>query len=98
MTVNRRTYDREFKINVVKLAETSEKTQHELEQEMGIGIGNISHWRKEFRDEAEKAFPGHGNIKEKDRELIMLRRENEILRQERDILKKAVRIFSKTPE
>jgi len=97
MAVDRRKYDKEFKINAVKLAETSEKTQHELELDLGVGIGNISHWKKEFKDEAEKAFPGHGNIKEKDRELIMLKRENEILRQERDILKKALGIFSKTP-
>jgi transposase len=97
MPGQRKQYDKEFKINAVQLYETSGKKLHDLEEELGIGMGCISHWRREFQVEQEKSFPGNGNIKEKDKEFIRLKRENEILRQERDILKKALGIFSKTP-
>jgi transposase len=93
----RKQYDKEFKINAVKLHETSGKKLHEIEDELGIGHGCISHWRKELKKYQETSFPGHGNINEKDKEYFKLKRENEILREERDILKKALSIFSKTP-
>jgi len=97
MAIERRHYDKEFKENAVRLYEAGGKRYSELEQELGIGAGCISHWRKELRENPKDAFPGNGNIHEGDKEYHRLKRENEILRQERDILKKALGIFSKTP-
>mgnify|MGYP000162137951 CR=1 FL=1 len=98
MAKERRKYDREFKIEAVRLYENSSgKRLSDLESELGSGSGCISHWRRELKIEQETAFPGNGNINEKDKEYVQLKRENEILRQERDILKKALGIFSKIP-
>jgi transposase len=93
----RREYTREFKREVVQLLETSGKTMTELERELGLGKGNLSRWKREFAEDGEYAFPGHGRPVQTPAEerLRQLERENEILRQERDILKKAVAIFSR---
>jgi len=90
----RRTYTREFKIEALRLLQTSGKTQTEIERELGIGAGSLSRWKKEYAETGEGAFPGQGNLTPEEKHLRQLERENEILRQERDILKKAVAIFS----
>jgi len=46
----------------------------------------------------QQAFPGTGHQSDAKAEVHRLKRENEILRQERDLLKKAIAIFSKTPD
>jgi transposase len=98
MSVERRVYDREFKIRAVKLYEEGDKRLRDVEDELGIGNGCLSHWKKEFAEEKDDAFPGQGQLPDKDREIARLQRENEVLREERDILKKAVGIFSKKPQ
>lgn len=90
----RKQYDKEFKINAVRLYEESGKLLREVEKELGIGAGCISHWRKELQDQGELSFPGNGKQNERDAEMTRLKRELEIVKQERDILKKAVGIFS----
>jgi transposase len=45
--------------------------------------------------EGQEAFPGQGNRKASDEEILQLRRELERVREERDILKKALVFFSK---
>jgi transposase len=94
MTKTRRTYTREFKLEAVHLLETSGRSAAQLERELGIGGGCLSRWRREFAEEGENAFPGHGRLAPDQEQIRQLERENEILRQERDILKKAVAIFS----
>jgi transposase len=89
----RNKYDKDFKLNAIRLCEESSKKQRDFEKEMGIGEGCISHWKRELNESKEQAFPGNGIPR--DQEIARLKRENEILRQERDILKKAVGIFSK---
>ena len=91
----RKKYDKEFKLNAIKLYEESGRRLRDIEDDLGIGAGCISHWKKELAEENENAFPGNGNPR--DMEVARLKRENEILKQERDILKKALGIFSKTP-
>lgn len=89
----RKKYDRDFKINAIKFYEESGMKLREVEKELGIGSGGISHWRRELEKESEIVFPGNGSPR--DKEIARLKKENEILRQERDILKKALGIFSK---
>lgn len=89
-------YDKEFKLNALKLYEESGMKIRDFENEMGIGSGCISHWKREFREHKEQAFPGNGTPR--DQEITALKREIDRLKKERDILKKAVGIFSKPPE
>ena len=91
----RRTYSREFKLEAVRLLETSGRGVGELERELGIGSGCLGDWRDAFRREGEQAFPGKRHLGAEAQRIRELEREVAILRQERDILKKAVAIFSR---
>jgi len=90
-------YDKEFKIEAVRLASEPGNTQAGIERDLGISQGVISRWKRELHKDGEQAFPGKGRLKASDEELRRLKRENERLRRERDILKKAVAIFSEDP-
>ena len=96
--MSRRKYEKDFKLNAVKLSYSSGKKVRDLEKDLGIGPGCIAHWRKEFQSSGEVAFPGKGNVKEENKELFNLRKELATVKQERDILKKAISIFSRTPQ
>ena len=91
----RKKYAREFKIEALRLFNTSGKSGREIEADLGIGSGMLYRWRKQLEAEGGglRAFPGNGNPR--DEELAQLRKENVILREERDILRKAVAIFSR---
>jgi transposase len=90
-------FDKEFKIEAVRLATEPGNTQSKIERDLGISQGIISRWKRELRKDGDQAFPGKGRLKPDDDELRRLKRENERLRTERDILKKAVAIFSEDP-
>ena len=90
-------FDKEFKIEAVRLASEPGNTQSKIERDLGISQGIISRWKRELRIDGDQAFPGKGRLKPDDDELRRLKRENERLRTERDILKKAVAIFSEDP-
>jgi len=90
----RKNHTREFKLEAVRLLETSGKSASQIERDLGIGSGCLGRWKREFAAEGEHAFPGHGRLTPDQEHIRQLKRENKILRQERDILKKAVAIFS----
>jgi transposase len=94
MNKNRRTYSREFKLEALRLWQTTDKSGAEIERELGIGPGCFSRWKQKYLSDGDSAFPGHGRLPPDEDELRRVKRELEITRQERDILKKAVAIFS----
>jgi transposase len=67
-----------------------------VERDLGLGQGQIYHWKEQLAAKGEDAFPGKGHLPPQEEEIRRLEREIEILRQERDILKKAITIFSQT--
>ena len=92
MTEKRKKYSKEFKIEAVRLYETSGKPFRDIEDDLGIGRGNLQRWKKEMSEQNIRTFPGNGNPR--DEELFRLRKELLIVKEERDILRKAVAIFS----
>jgi transposase len=92
-----KSYDKEFKMEAVRLALEPGNIQAGIERDLGIGQGVISRWRRELETDRKQAFPGKGHLTPQDEELRCLKRENDRLRRERDILKKAVAIFSEDP-
>jgi transposase len=95
--IKRRVYTKEFKIEAVELTERSEKTVKEISDELGIPSHLLYKWRSKYLKEGTGSFPGHGNLKESERELKRLEKELKNVTEERDILKKALGIFSQTP-
>jgi transposase len=90
-----RIYTREFKLEAVRLSESSEKTVAQIARDLGVPERVLYRWRHELREQQEQAFPGKGHQSELEEENHRLRRELELLKQEREILKKAVAIFSR---
>lgn len=95
MTNRKRTYDQAFKVEAVRLSETSDKSVSQIEIDLDITPGLLHKWRARSRQHGEQSFPGKGQQTETEAELRRLKRENEVLRQEREILKKALQVFSR---
>lgn len=94
MTERRKTYTREFKLEVVHLADNTDKPIAHLEQDLGLSVGTIHHWRRQVFVDGEEAFPGSGRMTGQAELIRRLKREVKVLREERDILKKAIVVFS----
>jgi len=92
---NQRKYDREFKLNAIKLYQESGKSLSEIAQNLGIPMTTLATWIQQFKENGNDSFPGSGSLMPCNEELFRLRRELSDVRQERDILKKAVAIFSR---
>ena len=90
----RKRYTREFKLEAVRLLETSGKSASQIERDLGIGKGNLWRWIRKYDADNDAGTPELGGRTAEQERIRALERENEILRQERDILKKAVAIFS----
>ncbi len=97
MTAIRKSYDKEFKLEAIRLAESSGKTTSQVERELGLPKGSVFRWRRAAARDGQEAFPGKGHLRASDEQLRRLERENLILRQERDILKKAIAVLSPKP-
>jgi len=97
MSVKRKRYSKQFKLDALQMYENGEKTMVQVERELGITSGLLCKWRDELqkaKDQAD-AFPGNGNLPESEMRLRQLEMENAQLRQEKDILKKVLGIYSK---
>ena len=92
-----RKYDRDFKIEAVRLATEGNRKITEVARNLGIHSNLIYNWKKQLADDPQQSFPGHGKLKPDDEELRRLKRELADVKEERDILKKAMAIFSKKP-
>jgi transposase len=89
-----KSYDKEFKLNAVKLHLSSGRSARQLSSELGVAQSTLCEWIKEYKLSGKEGFPGKGYVRPCDEELVKLRKELAIVREERDILKKAVGIFS----
>ena len=93
--VQRRQYDREFKLEAVSLSYESDRTVVGVARDLGISETNLWRWRKKFAEDGQTAFPGTGHSTPENEELRRLRRELADVNEERHILKKQMGIFSR---
>jgi len=89
-----RSYDKEFKLNAVKLYLESGRSYKQIGDELGVPEATLAGWVGDYKRDGQNSFPGKGYQKPEDEELAQLRKELAIAREERDILKKALGIFS----
>lgn len=95
MSRTTRTYDKEFKINAVKLCLEQGKTLEETAKNLGIPKTTLYTWIREYKANGNQGFKGSGNVKPCNEEVQNLKKQLADVTQERDILKKAVAIFSR---
>ena len=89
MAMRRKKYSREFKLTVVQEFEAG-KTSGQLAREYDIHPSLPSRWTKEYRENPEDAFSGHGNTYKKDAKIAELQRLVGQLYAENDLLKKVL--------
>jgi transposase len=53
-------YDREFKIEAVRLATEPGNTAAKVERDLGIGQGLISRWKRQLRQDGERSIRPRG--------------------------------------
>ena len=94
----RRKYDREFKVEAVKLVIGGGRAVAEVARNLGIHENLLYKWREKYTEDIAHAFPGKGRLKPAEEEVRRMKRELADVTQERDILKKALAIFSKEPK
>ena len=94
MKAQRKTYTKEFKLETIRLYESSQKSAAQIEADLELPAGMIHKWRR-YKRQGPAAFVGKGHQAELEAEIKRLCRELEVARQERDILKAAVIFFSK---
>ena len=92
----RRSYTREFKIEAAQLSYTSDKPVSDIAESLGISQSSLNRWRREYRTDPDQAFPGKGHLKERDAEVIQLKKELKQAQLENEILKKAMAIFTRS--
>jgi len=98
MSSTRRRYTREFKIEAAKLSYNSDKPVEELAEKLGVSQSSLNRWRREYGTDPDQAFPGNGQLKERDGEVARLKKELKQARLENEILKKAVAIFTRSQQ
>lgn len=89
-----RNYDKEFKLNAIRLYLESGRGFKKIADELGVPFSTLVGWVDEHKKSGAESFPGKGHLKPSDVEMMELRKELAIVREERDILKKALGIFS----
>lgn len=87
-------YSEEFKLETLRLLESSGRPVAQLERELGLSHGLLRNWRKRYQVNSENGKLEGSEAQQLQAEVRRLQRENAVLRRERDILKKAVQIFS----
>ena len=94
---SRRRYDREFKLEAIRLVTQGGRSVVEVAKDLGIHENLLYNWRRKYLNDTAHAFPGKGHLKPADEEMRRLKKELLDVKEERDILKKALAIFSKHP-
>ncbi len=93
---NPRSYDKEFKLNAIKLYLESGRSYKQIGDELGVPEATLAGSVGDDKKDGAHCFPGKVNQKPANEELTLLRKELAIAREERDRLKKALGIFSST--
>ena len=93
--MGRRTFNREFKLEAVKLLRDRGVSVAQACRDLEIAESVLRRWMRETEADPRHAFYGHGQVKPEQAELDRLRREVARLKAERDILKKAAAYFAR---
>jgi transposase len=95
--MTRRVFNKEFKLEAVKVVIERGVSCTQAAQDLGIGANVLSRWVREAKADKTHAFPGRGQMKPDDAEIARLKRELAKTKAERDILKKTIGYFVKEP-
>jgi transposase len=84
----RKTYEKEFKLEICKKIREGKKTVTEISKEYEISRPIVSRWMAEYKKYGNRAFKGKGKRLPDKAEIYALKSKIEILEKENEILKK----------
>lgn len=91
-----KTYTKEFKLEAIRLMETSDRPASEIAMQLGIRRNQLYKWKEQMTKKGDVPSNKRGRPKKEDQsELARLRQENKRLQEENEILKKAAVFFAK---
>ncbi len=61
MTIKRKRYTKEFKLEAVRLMEEGDKPASDLARELGVQRNQLYKWQEQLSKHQEAVSPGHGN-------------------------------------
>ena len=93
--MSRKFFNKEFKLEAVKLVTERGISSAQAARDLGIGANVVGRWVREAKADKLHAFPGRGQMKPDDAEIARLKRELAKTKAERDILKKTIGFFAK---
>ena len=93
--MGRRKFSREFKFEAVRLVKDRGVAVAQAARDLDLHENVLRKWIRQFADDPQYAFPGHGQMKPEQLEIERLRKEVAKLKAERDILKKATAYFAR---
>jgi transposase len=96
MSINRRKFTKEQKLEIVKESLEAEVSIESLAQQYKIHPNSIYKWRREYLRYEDISFPGNGNkiMSAEEQEIARLKKLLKEAELEKEILKKALGIFS----
>jgi transposase len=99
MTRKRRpykTYPKEFKLEALRLMESSGRPASEIAMQLGIRRNQLYKWKEQMKKKGDVPTAKRGRPKKEDQsELASLRQELKRVKEENEILKKAAVFFAK---
>ena len=99
MTTKRKpykTYTREFKLEAIRLMESSDRPSSEIAMELGIRRNQLYKWKEQLAGKGEVSATRRGRPRKEDQsELTTLRQENKRLKEDVEILKKSAAYFAR---
>jgi len=97
MGSRKKSYDREFKMEAVRLVEEKGRAVSSVAHDLGIGTNKtLYRWIEEYRSHQGDAFPGSGKRRPEDEDVKQLKKRIADLEEENKILK-GQRPSSQTP-
>jgi len=92
-----KTYTKDFKVEAVRMMETSDRPSSEIAMELGIRRNQLYKWKEQLGKKGDEAFTRSAGRpkREEQSDLVTLKQENTRLKEENEILKKAAAYFAR---
>ena len=96
MSLFRRKFSKEQKLEIVNQSLESGANLEELAAQYKVHANTLYKWRREYLKHEESSFPGHGKkiMGTEEQEIARLKKQLREVELEKEILKKALGIFS----
>jgi transposase len=91
-----KTFTKAFKLEALRLMETSDRPASEIARQLGIRRNQLYKWKEDMQKKGDVASNKRGRPRKEDQsELAALRQELKRVKEENEILKKAAVFFAK---